>query len=345
MKASCGTRPADYVRPKLPEARIERMWAVVAQAQQRAPQRHTGRWAMVGSLAAAACIVLLVLLRSWAPARSGERAVASGDTFATDAHERQVTLPDGSLLALGRTTQLQVVRVTGDEVRLRLQRGSLTCDVPRLEKRGFVVEAGGTEIVVKGTRFTVELEPETTTRPELSVSVERGRVQVRRDEHTVMATLEPGQQWTSRRPAPPEPSAGPAASVPGPAPPLPLGARELMERANAARLAGRPAEAAREYGRLREGFPGDARAGLAAFELGRIRLSSLNDPRGAVEAFRFALAHQRGGFFAEDAEAGIVEALHRTGDTQACIRARDAFLAHHAQSPHFRRLRSLCASR
>jgi hypothetical protein len=345
MKASSNTRPADHVRPKLTEARIDRMWAVVAQAQQGAPQRRAVRWAVVGSLAAAACVLLVVLLGPWAPAAHHDKAVASGDTFATDVQEHHVTLPDGSLLALGRTTRLEVVRITGDDVRLRLQRGIVTCDVPTLDKRRFVVEAGGTEIAVKGTRFTVELEPEATTRPELSVSVERGRVQVRRDEQTIMATLEPGQQWASQKPAASVPSAEPPVSVASPETPLLPGARELMDLGNAARVAGRSAEAAREYGRLSERFPNDARAGLAAFELGRIRLTSLNDPRGAVEAFRFALAHQRGGFFAEDAEAGIVEALHRMGDTQACARARDAFLEHHAQSPHVRRLQPLCTTR
>jgi hypothetical protein len=346
MKVLHTARPADHVRPKLTEARVERMWAVVEQAQQRrVAERPALRWAMVGSLAAAACILLVVLLRSWAPIAGGDRAVARGDTFATDTGGRHVTLPDGSLLAMGHATRLEVVRITDDEVRLRLERGVLTCDVPRLDKRRFVVEAGGTEIAVMGTRFSVELAPGAEAGPELSVSVERGLVQVRRDEQTVMATLGPGQTWASQKPAEPAASAQTAASVPSPETPPLLGARELMDRANAARVAGRPADAAREYARLSERFPGDARAGLAAFELGRIRLTSLNDPRGALEAFRFALSHQRGGFFAEDAEAGIVESLHRIGDTGACAEARDAFLERHAQSPHVRRLRPMCTSR
>ena len=118
-----------------------------------------------------------------------------------------------------------------------------------------------------------------------------------------------------------------------------------MERANTARLDGKPADAAREYARLRERFPGDVRSGLAAFELGRISLASLGDPRGALDAFHFALAHERGGFFAEDAEAGAVEALDRLGDVNACVKARDAFLARHAQSAHASRIRLLCKNR
>lgn len=349
MKASSNLRAADYVRPKLPEERIERMWAAVARTQAtRAPGRRFARASIAVALAAAVATVgVLFVLRQvpGAPPPRVEAPVANGATFTTATEGRQVTLPDGSLLALGTTTRLEVLRVMDDEIRLRLGHGALTCDVPRREGRRFVVEAGGTEIAVKGTRFTVELAPKTANTPALKVSVERGRVQVQRDERHVMATLDAGQQWASQRPPPPAASDRPATldDAPKPmAPAAPPTAQELMLRANTARLAGRPAEAAREYDRLRLRFPGDARAGLAAFELARIRLTTLGDPRGAIEAFQFALAHNRGGFFAEDAEAGIVEAWHRTGDTQACTAAREAFLARHAKSPHAGRVKPLC---
>ncbi len=347
MKAEANRHRADYVRPTLSEARVARMWAA---AEQPGGRRLTAvRWAMAGSLATAACVLLVLLLRGESKVvASGELPVTSGATFRTGAAERPVTLPDGSQLALGPTTLLDVVRVTADEVRLRLRQGVLTCDVPERAGRRFVVEAAGTEIAVKGTRFTVDLEPEATARPALSVSVARGRVLVRRNEQEVMATLDAGQQWSSQRPPLPVPTAQPTGSnqdsAPSAAAPS-LTARELMERANAAHMAGQAAAAAKDYDRLRLRFPNDARAGLAAFELARIRLKALSDARGAVEAFRFALAHNNGGFFAEDAEAGIVEALHRMGDTEACSKARDDFLANHAKSPHLSRLKPLCLVR
>jgi TolA-binding protein len=115
----------------------------------------------------------------------------------------------------------------------------------------------------------------------------------------------------------------------------------LFERADAARLAGRHADAAADFERFYRRFPNDPRAGLAAYELGRIRLGSLHDPRGAVEAFDVVL--QRGSEpFREDAEAGRVEALADLGDHEACVRARDAFRARHPRSPQERRVAKLC---
>jgi TolA-binding protein len=286
-------------------------------------------------------------------------SVASGDTFATDATQRQVTLPDGSVLSMGASTRMEVVRVAPDLVRLRLLRGTLTCEVPRVDGRQFVVEAASAEVTVHGTRFTVELVPNAIAQPELSVSVEHGRVQLQVDRQ-IVAVLESGQKWSSQKarlasPSAPAPEAilqQPDASTPSVEPSaapsvtaaVRPSARELMDRANAARLAGNSAAAAREYAALRDRYPSDPRAWLAAFELGRIRLNSLGDARGALEAFRFSLAHP-GGFFAEDAQAGMVESLNRLGDARACARARDAFLDRYANSAHAARIRLLCPSR
>ena len=360
MRTTSNFRPGDFIKPHLPEARIQRMWSFVELAQSRAPVQRVVYWGLIGPIAAVACMALVLWLRPWF-GRHGQttaHAVTSGDTFATEAKQRQVTLPDGSVLSMGTSTRIEVVRVAADGVRLRLIRGALTCDVPRVESRQFVVQAGSADVTVKGTRFTVELEPEATAKPELSVSVDHGRVQLRLDGHTVAAILESGQKWSSQKAAPelptvaassgapPEPEApaapSPAPSSEGPARPL---AVELMTRANAARLGGNPAEAARAYAQLRDWYPRDARAGLAAFELGRIRLNNLGNARGALEAFRFALAHPSGGFFSEDAEVGVVEAFNRLGDAPACVEAREAFLEHHANSAHAARVRQLCAGR
>jgi TolA-binding protein len=136
----------------------------------------------------------------------------------------------------------------------------------------------------------------------------------------------------------PLPEPAPTAKPPPQAGPT---AQALFERATAARLAGRHAEAAADLQRFLRRFPGDPRAGLAAYELGRIRLGSLHDPRGAADAFGAAVAGGEGPF-REDAEAGRVEALSDMGDEAACRRARDAFRARYPASPHANRVARLC---
>jgi len=165
VKTPSSSRLADYVKPRLGEARICRMWAVVAQAQQPVSTHRFERWAMIGALAAAACIALILWIRPWNVAGHSHvaQAVAGGDTFATEANQRQVTLPDGSVLSMGQSTRIEVVQLGASDVRLRLLHGVLTCDVPHIEGRLFLVEAGSADVTVKGTRFTVELQPEAAT--------------------------------------------------------------------------------------------------------------------------------------------------------------------------------------
>src|SRR5690606_15051332 len=91
------------------------------------------------------------------------------------------------------------------------------------------------------------------------------------------------------------------------------GAVALLARASEARAAGQTKDAAAALEQLRREHPQDERAGYAAFLLGRIQLDALGDARGAVESFGFAVAHPGSGFFVEDAEARLIEALARAG--------------------------------
>ncbi len=106
----------------------------------------------------------------------------------------------------------------------------------------------------------------------------------------------------------------------------------LFELYEQAQLAGRPAEAARALDQLRRRFPGDARAGLAAFELGRLRQDQLGDAAGAAAALEDAV--RRGGSFGEDASARLVRAYQALGNRAACERTRDAYLAKYPTGAH-----------
>jgi transmembrane sensor len=122
-------------------------------------------------------------------------------------------------------------------------------------------------------------------------------------------------------------------------------ARRLLELADAARLSGRPAEAARAFDRLRRTHRSDPRAGLAALELGRLRMDSLGDVSGALEAFTDAVALARSAAVREDAEARKVQALERLGDRAGCARARDAYLARYPAGVHAANTRRRCAAK
>ncbi|MGC4251352.1 MAG: FecR domain-containing protein [Sphingobium sp.] len=86
---------------------------------------------------------------------TGLHFMASGDRHSTQHGERTVAhLPDNSSIALNGETVLDVS--LGKHRRLvRLEKGEALFDVARDEKRPFVIDLGGAEIEVLGTKFNV----------------------------------------------------------------------------------------------------------------------------------------------------------------------------------------------
>lgn len=370
---------------ELSEAELQRLASAVSQqlgseppraqpGEPRPPaaagQRGLGR--RLGWLAAAAALLGGLWLVQRLPS-GAEQLEARAPAI-----DRQLTLPDGSTLALGAQTEARVVTLDPHEVRVQLDRGSVECEVAHNPERRFVVATGALEVVVKGTRFSVSSGLEATAPEQVVVSVEQGLVEVRQAPEHVLALLGAGQRWSSDGRSspplslpPPAPPAPPLLDVPSPPVPQPAApepgaarptaaqravpgaaarersepaagatrdsssapsARQLFERADAERLAGRSRQAAEAFDELRRHYPNDTRAGYAAFMLGRIRLDSLGDPGGAAEAFEFALAHAArdgsaagSGFFLEDAAARHVEALDGAGRREECRAARERF--------------------
>jgi hypothetical protein len=132
----------------------------------------------------------------------------------------------------------------------------------------------------------------------------------------------------------PTSSHDPGARAPGP--------RELLETANAARLAGKPRDAAVAFDSLRKRYRSDPRAGLAAFELGRLRLEAFGDPRLAVEAFDDAIALSPESSFREDAEARRVEALDQIHSPR-CSTSKASYLARYPNGLHAGAVGARCA--
>ncbi len=372
MRSVSRRRAADFVRPALSEARVSRMWSAVTRVEEerlaRRGRRRQAAAVMAAVVALAVLASILVALRRW-PAPPPTLA---GLLIDTGSATQVVSLPEGSTLTLAAATRLRVISASPGEIRLRVERGSMLCDVVHREERRFIVEAKGIEVEDRGTRFAVDVQEDVTVR------VEQGAVEVHDTSRFVLSTLTAGQAWRSGGPVrlgtmgaersaplpspPPEaiaPTAEPVVPASSPPPkspgddggraPKPPGSglckvpsrKVLFERADAARLAGRHADAASDFARFYHCFPGDPRAGLAAYELGRIRLGSLHDPRGAAEAFG-AVLERPGDPFREDAEAGRVEALADLGDEHACQAARDAFRAAYPGSPQAGRVARLC---
>jgi len=353
--------PGDFVRAPLSGARMQRMWDGVATAEERLRRRRRrARGATVLVFATSVAAATLLFVRHRAPAAGG--APTAPLVVDTETAAREVSLPDGTSLALGASTHVDVVAATEGEIHVRVARGAIAFDVPARTARRLVVEANDVEVDAKEGRFSMSVQAGgEDAGTAVSVRVEAGAAEVRDRDHHVIAFLGPGQRWTSEAdanrpidpppedvapsPTAPSPSSSSAVTPQGSAPSSARsasGARALFEQADAARLAGRPADAASALDQLRQRYPRDPRAGYAAFELGRIRLESLHDPRGAADAFAFALAHPGPGFFRDDAQAGRIAALAAAGDKAACVRARDAFLAKQPNSAQAPRVAKLC---
>lgn len=149
-----------------PESRAD-----VAELQNARPSRLRLRFALAG--AAAVCILVLAFTflaaHTDAPA---PQADARRVVFAASAGEvRRLMLLDGSHVVLSPGSELAVT-LDGKERRLRLTRGEGRFTVAP-ESRPFIVAAGGTQVIARGTQFLVRLGEEGTV-----VSLAEGRVDV-----------------------------------------------------------------------------------------------------------------------------------------------------------------------
>jgi transmembrane sensor len=361
-------RLAPYVQPPQLEGHVDRQWEAIA--RRRTPRPGPSRWVFVLSAATAASLALAAFFawRSAAPPAVGQMPVAAvadtpqwleGSTLETSSAAPRWVLPEGTVIELAPQSRVVVEALRPESVQLALQRGAVSLDVSHVEGRRFVVTAAGAEVVVKGTRFRVELTEGES--PLLKVAVARGRVQVRgpgRDAPvrelsegeelsaplvTLVDAGEAGDVGPRQKPSRlsqllkahrpdeayaslgPEGFAGELRSA-GPA--------RLMELADVARLTGHTREAADAFDALRHRFRTDPRAGLAALELGRLRLDALGDPRGAEEALADALALSPDGPFAEDARARRVQALDEAGELQRCREAKADYLERYPNGLH-----------
>lgn len=331
-------------------------------------------WLVAGVvLCAAGAAVVAIAVGAGRLGHGGEVASAAweGASLETGADALSVRLVDGSELKLEPASRVEVGERTPSLVKFFLKRGRLSCDVTHLPGRSFVVMADGVEVRVVGTRFSVTTEHDRAS-ARVEVRVERGVVEVRgAGPAAEIVRIETGRTWSqvvSMRPfgetrekaaaedppttrAPPDPAPPTVASsprdsgarsvVPTKAPHV-TGPRELFRQARDQWRRGRIEDAADTYQMLLTEFPGDGRAGLAAFELGRLRMDRLGDLRGAARALERAVALAPGSEFREDAMARLVAANAGAQDLTACVRARDQYLVEFPRGVHRRTVAAAC---
>lgn len=133
---------------------------------------RTGRWprmrlAVATGAAIAACLLLL-FVPGLLPGVNAEHATRTAEM-------RDVLLADGSRLALGPLTGLDV-RLGPDRRRANLLDGEVFFEVAADPSRPFVVDAAGVQVAVVGTAFDVRV-----SRTAVAVAVRSGLVDVRGD--------------------------------------------------------------------------------------------------------------------------------------------------------------------
>jgi transmembrane sensor len=311
-------------------------------------------WASAAVCAAAVAFVV-VTRGGWHRGGDAPTVASSaweGAQLETAADMVAVTLVDGSSLKVEPRSRVELRDRTPSALKLVVARGRIACDVTHREGRSFVVAAGGVEVRVVGTKFTVANEEAEGGR-RVEVRVERGAVEVRSADDEIVR-VEAGHSWsqvtkTEALGGPtetaPEPEAEPAETPTSAAKrhaatrsahPAPADARTLFEQARSEWRAGHIEEAARTYQALLAAHPRDPRAGLAAFELGRLRMDRLSDMPGAIQALEQAVALAPGAELREDALARLVAAASAAHDRSRCTRARTRYLTDYPAGIHHR---------
>ncbi len=331
----------DDVAPVPSELQVVRMWRNIERAPLGRSRSH--RYFVLATVAVAAALLLVLVHFYPRSDRRGDVAVAGAALENASKPDKRIGLADGSTVVVGSGTRLVLSQASTTEVRLELLHGRADFEVTRNPDRQFEVVASGYTVRVVGTRFSVSYQPAELA-GRFTVAVQQGIVELRRPNGALLR-LEAGEHWSSA--ALPENEASPAAQ-PSPEPPPSaaqgsrvdglgsstaktptepaVDAKELLERANRARVQGRALEAATALETLWRQHQQDPRASLAALQLGRIRADQLGDIAGAVEAWRGSLALGGGASQREDAMARLIEGYARLGNREKCREMRRTYL-------------------
>ncbi len=308
------------------DLRERRVLSGALELARRKKQHRTLRWRVTlgSSLLMVLTLAVLAIAR---PHRPGQAPATAN----------RLTLPGGATAEVAAGAEVRVREIVRERVRVLQARGEVSYDVTRDPDRRFEVQAADVRVIVHGTRFSVTVD-ESWVR----VVVVTGRVEV--DDGIRSTMLTGGEEIRVRAYVPPPaavsgtaPSAAPAPSVSVVTVPRapPETAQSLLDSADAARRAGRFAEAATALRTLVTRYPSDPRAAAAWFTLGRIE-SGRGNAAGAADAFAHCRRVGRG-LLAEDALAE--EAAARGSATLA-----RQYLTEYPNGTHAKRMQAIVAS-
>ncbi|MFK8004076.1 MAG: FecR domain-containing protein, partial [Polyangiales bacterium] len=161
-----------WVEPESDDELDKATWERIDARLTAGPKRTWLVPASVGVVLAAAAAMWLVLQPSNAEWNEGE-LVASAEAVVA-------VMEDGSSVEAAPHSRLVRQANQGDDMHVQVAEGEASFDVARNAARDFVVHAGEVEVVVVGTRFSVE-------RGEVViVAVSRGAVEIRHEGASVV---------------------------------------------------------------------------------------------------------------------------------------------------------------
>ena len=368
---SAAPRLAQYVQPRLAEARIAHQWAKLDAADQSSAGAAFHPMRAMGLGVITVCVLTLGLF-FYHPWVTNSISGTTIENARSGSHS--LTLPDGTRIELAAASSLVINEYGSSLVRISLKQGQAQFQVAHVAKRPFNVLVAGYEISVMGTRFNVKLESASES-PHVTVHVEQGKVSVRaRTAPGDEKVLSGGESWTdlpvlsSSRASDPSsdsvaepdsasnnPSFQAPVSIPSTNPRAAAtlvtsavarsshaGPKELFELAETSRINGKLRDSADALNKLRRTYRADARAGLAAFELGQLRMDVFGDLTGSAEALRDAIQLRPGASFREDAESRLVQLYHRQGNREACLAAKAEYLRHFPSGAASKVINQLC---
>lgn len=339
------------------------MWSAI-QSERLVPpavkpqQRFRFAWVLSGALAAAAGLVIAVYL-SAGGVGTQQALLMDGAPLPNHLGARSVhVFSDKSQVTTGTNASLDVIESSPAAIKLALRRGNAQFSVNPGGGRAWQVTCGGVSVEVVGTVFRVERDNGT-----VSVSVQRGTVVVRGQTvpdrvqrleagdalsipDASPSDLAPVEQDAAKRKSvesaePPEPSESSEEPVAGLTAPTQSGPKpgtttgtprvdpvaELLDRADALRLAGRPRQASVALEQIVRRHASDSRAALAAYSLARVRLEVLAEPARAAREFERSLQLGLSGPLREAARAGRVVAHGQAGHASRAAAMAEGYLA------------------